>query len=416
MINPKFFPRKSLQFINRHYMEDRKITILNGSVRSSKTTTMMLKFIKYIMSHHEGIKLITGVSKDTIYDNVLRDMFEFVGSQNYNYNARNGNLTILNKKVKVIGCKDIGSEKYLRGKTFGGAYADEVTLMPKCFFDQMVARCSEPNSRIYCTCNPDSPYHYLYKDYMKNKIKATIIESIHYQLDDNLSLTDEYKNSLRTLYTGATYMRMIDGLWVLSEGLVYSNFNHRTMIIKRDKIPEIMYYFAGGDFGVTNPTTVILFGLGKDRRIYAIDSYYHDSRGVEGRTKAPSTYAKEIKKWLESLKDKQDARIYPRYIALDPSAKALKTELIKVGVKRVINANNKVLDGINFVQSLIELDCLYVVESNQELINEFGAYIFDSKKSLLGKDEPIKANDHCLDATRYALYTDSAKIRKMVGV
>ena len=416
MINPKLFPQKSVQFINRSYLDDKRITILNGSVRSSKTTTMMFKWVKYLMTNRSGVKLMTGVSKDTIYDNVLRDMFNFVGRGNYSYNQKNGNLKIFDNLVKVVGCKDRGSEKYITGATFSGAYADEITLMPKNFFMQMLARCSPENSKIYGTCNPDSPYHYLYTDYLKDKKKLNIVESIHYQLDDNKSLSDEYKTTLKQLYTGATYMRLIDGLWVLSEGLVYENFDHSKMIIKDEELPDMIYYFLGGDYGVTNPTCLILMGVGVDRKIYVIDSYYHDSRGIEARKKAPSTYSKEIKLWYSDLKDKQGAKIYGTYVAIDPSASALTQELIKVGFGNIINANNKVLPGIQFVQSLIEMDCFRVCERNQEVINELGSYVFDKKKTELGKDAPLKLNDHCMDAIRYGVYSDFQKIRILVGV
>ena len=64
---------KSLDFILTPMEKDARINILEGSVRSSKTVTMIPKWIEYIRKGPKGLLLMTGVSKDTIYDNVLND-------------------------------------------------------------------------------------------------------------------------------------------------------------------------------------------------------------------------------------------------------------------------------------------------------------------------------------------------------
>ena len=133
---------KHLEFICNPIQQDARINILDGSVRSGKTVAMIPKWLTYIEQGPPGLLLMTGVSKDTLYDNVLNDLFDTVGQENYTYNRQTGDLVLFGRKIKVIGAKDEGSEKYLRGKTLAGAYCDEVSLMPERFFNQLLNRMS----------------------------------------------------------------------------------------------------------------------------------------------------------------------------------------------------------------------------------------------------------------------------------
>jgi hypothetical protein len=65
--------------------------------------------------------------------------------------------------------------------------------------------------------------HYLYKEYITNDamIRDGVVKDIHFMLDDNPNLPDEYKANIRRSYSGMWYKRMILGMWVLAEGLIY---------------------------------------------------------------------------------------------------------------------------------------------------------------------------------------------------
>ena len=87
------FGKKQAKFIKTPLDEHKKITILSGSVRSGKTVAMIPKWLEFCKAQ-PGLKLIVGVSKDTVYDNVLNDLFDTLGSANYHYNRTNGELKI----------------------------------------------------------------------------------------------------------------------------------------------------------------------------------------------------------------------------------------------------------------------------------------------------------------------------------
>lgn len=222
------FGKKQTRFILTPLDQHKKIIILSGSVRSGKTIAMIPKWLEFCKAQ-QGLKLIVGVSKDTIYDNVLNDLFDTLGAANYQYNRTSGELKIqvdpgIWETCKVIGAKDEGSEKYLRGKTIAGAYVDEGTLIPQSFFKQLLNRCSLPGAKIFITTNPDSPLHYIYKDFITDLKKANIVEFWEFFLDDNPNLTKEYIDFIRNAYSGIEFDRFIKGLWKITEGLICRDF------------------------------------------------------------------------------------------------------------------------------------------------------------------------------------------------
>jgi hypothetical protein len=127
------FGPKAKRFALRPPKLDRSINILEGAVRSGKTWCLHPKAL-YCCEYPVGRKIITGVSKQSVYNNVLSDLFNIIGTENYSYNRSSGQLKLFDHEWLVIGAKDEGSEKYIRGMTVGVALCDEISLMPQSFF------------------------------------------------------------------------------------------------------------------------------------------------------------------------------------------------------------------------------------------------------------------------------------------
>ena len=400
MVNWGLWGEKSARFINRSIEDHARITILEGSVRSSKTVTMIPKWLQYIREGPPGLLLMVGVSKETIYDNVLYDLFDTIGSSNYKYNHNSGELIIFGRRIKIIGAKDVGSEKYLRGKTLAGAYIDEVSLTPEGFFLQLLNRLSIKGSKLFATTNPDTPFHYLYKDYItdQKKIDMGMVEVIHFMLEDNPNLSDEYLQFIKHAYSGLWFKRNILGLWILAEGVIYDSFTDN-MIVEDTDIPDIIKYWVGVDYGSSNPTAFLLGGLGVDHKLYLLNEYYHNGR--EGLQKSPAQYSKDFIKWSDNLRAIDGSKIRPEKIFIDPSAIAFMLQLFEDGVKGVVAADNSVKTGIELNANLIGANMLRVHSRCKNFLMEVGSYAWDSKAQKLGEDKPIKMYDHIMDSFRY---------------
>jgi hypothetical protein len=208
-------------------------------------------------------------------------------------------------------------------------------------------------------------------------------------------LTQEYKDFLKTTHTGLQYKRNVLGQWIQAEGAVWECWDRKLHVFSRLPSPE--YYICGVDVGSTNPFSALLIGINKNTtpRIIVHKEYYWDPK-VAGRSKTHAEFADDLDRFLSS---------YPiKCIYVDPSAESFELEIRKR--KRVVkHANNDVFNGVSSVGSCLSNGNLAVHESCKNLIREIEGYVWDPKKAIKGEDEPLKMNDHCCDALRYAVYT-----------
>lgn len=408
---------KALDFISNPIEKDSFINILEGSVRSGKTVACIPKWINYIIAGPPGLLLMTGVSKDTIYDNVLNDLFDTIGKDNYHYNRQTGELIVWwkddsgnewERRIKVVGAKDEGSEKFIRGKTLAGAYCDELTLMPERFFKQLLNRLSVSGAKLYATTNPDSPAHYLYKEYITNeqKIQSGLVQVVHFGLDDNPNLGDDYKTNIRSSYSGMWFKRMILGMWVLAEGVIYDMFDEERHCFTdaewNNTLKSRCRRYIACDYGTKNPM-VFLDIYDDGDTIWIPNMYYWDSR-KEQRQKTDAEYADDLEKMIGDE--------LPDMVVIDPSAASFKLELQGRGF-RVKDADSSVNDGIRLMAKLLTKGKIKIHKKNCEpMIEEFQAYVWDEKAARAGDEKPVKQQDHSMDACRYYVQTMLPKWRR----
>lgn len=403
----KPFSTKAATFSTRDPRQDRFMTILEGSIRSGKTWAMIPKILFMLCPYTvAGEKVLFGVTKETIYNNVLNDLFNFVGPKCYNYNRQTGQLWLSGSRWRVIGAKDEGSEKYIRGATVGVAYGDELVLIPKSFVEMMLGRMSPEGARFYGTTNPDTPFHWLYTEYItsESKHQANLIEVIKFSLKDNTSLSEETRQRYETQFKGVFKQRMIDGQWVVAEGAIYRDCYIPELIDYDDDSRPIGLGNSGGfvemfisiDYGTTNP--MVFLHIIDDGNIYWVDDeYYWDSK-VELRQKTDGQYATDLMEFRE-----QHAPA-GAVVIIDPSAASFKAEMSLRGIWNT-EADNDVENGIRKVASLLAQSKIRIHKRCRMLRLELQTYAWDEKKGEKGEDLPLKVHDHAPDALRYFVNT-----------
>ena len=157
---------------------------------------------------------------------------------------------------------------------------------------------------------------------------------------------------------------------------------------------------VGVDYGQMNATTFQAFGLSiKLKGVFGLGEYYHSGR-ESGHQRSPSDYAKDFVAFVTRIESQFDCVV--RYAFIDPSAKGLAEE-IKRAIPRILikDAQNSVSLGIAREQKCLTYNILTVHPNQKELKREFGLYSYDKKSIERGKEEPVKAEDHCQDALRY---------------
>ena len=175
----------------------------------------------------------------------------------------------------LFGGRDESSYALIQGITLAGVLFDEAALMPRSFVEQAMARCSVQGSKFWFNCNPESPGHWFYKEWVCKSDEKNVLR-LHFTMEDNLSLSPQIKARYEGLYSGVFYDRYIRGLWVVAEGLIYSMFNPNFHIVPSESRPYERYYISC-DYGTINPTSMGLWGL-SGGKWYRMREYYFDSR------------------------------------------------------------------------------------------------------------------------------------------
>lgn len=380
------------------------LNVWDGSVRSGKTIASLLRWLMYVENAPPGGELVVvGKTFDTVARNVfgpLTDPSLFGEAAKLVSYTRGASVAwILGKEIEVITANDAKAEGRLRGLTGAGAYVDEMTLIPKEFFKRLVDRMSVPGALIFGTTNPDNPGHWLRKEWL-NKADELGIRSWHFVMDDNPSLTEDYKSRMKRAFTGLWYRRYILGHWVMSEGAIYESFDSKVHVV--DELPTITRWLCDAiDYGTVNPFADLLIGIGADQRIYIASEYRHDSRAAR-RQMTDAEYSAGRRKWLNAY------GVQPPWTVVDPSAASFIEQLHRDKVSGVTQADNTVLDGIRTIASLLAADRLRIHRSCAGLIDELPGYSWDDEAAEKGEDKPIKVDDHSCDALRYGLRTTEA--------
>lgn len=332
---------------------------------------------------------------------------------------------ILGRKVHVLGASDSKAEKTIRGLTLSGAYVDEVTILTEEFFTQLLGRMSVDGAQCFITTNPDSPHHWFKKKFL-DKINNPNVEkpiedwkSWYFELDDNPTLTESYKDSIKAEFTGLFYKRFIEGKWVAAEGAVYDMWQDEKHVIPWEDIPPIERYVSIGiDYGTTNTTSAVLLALaqnihGPGKALYMVDEWRYTPGNAEVR-KTDAELSEGIREWIGNYRDKAGLAIATPPIIVDPAAASFRMQLLKDGI-RTHSADNDVLNGIRVMSTLLATGKLYVSDRCTGLIEEMPGYSWDAKATNEGKDQVIKVNDHSLDAARYSTFTTRNLWRKDIN-
>ena len=75
------YGHRAERFAMRPLEKDRPINILEGAVRSGKTWCLHPKALYGCAYVVGGRKIFTGVSKQSVYNNVLVDLFNWIGAK-----------------------------------------------------------------------------------------------------------------------------------------------------------------------------------------------------------------------------------------------------------------------------------------------------------------------------------------------
>ena len=403
----KTFSPKQAEILRFAY-NDEETLICDGAVRSGKTIVMSLAFVLWAMSNFDKCNFaICGKTVSNAERNILRPFQQIEGMPfTLQYKISNRMLTVKcgtkENYFYLFGGKDESSYALIQGLTLAGVLFDEVALMPQSFVDQAIARTlSFANAKIWFNCNPESPNHWFYKEWIINPDRK--YKHLHFLMNDNPILSKKEIERAESLFTGVFYDRYIRGMWVRAEGIIFPDFanNPKRWIVSADEVPKKFR------------TVEVGFDIGGNGSAYAMTCTGQGYDGMQYRLKAEKRQADEmtmndIEKFVNEFCGECEKKYGVRVdmINCDHIAVIVNTINDNTKYKAEFCYKPPLEDRVFLYSKLFATDKIKFVEGMcDDLIDEMQNLVFDDKS-----DRPIPLDDGSMQIDTYdsACYSESS--------
>lgn len=379
----------------------KRFRVVNCGRRFGKTTLAVLEMIgKAVFNNNLNIAYIAPTYQQA-RDIAWQDLKKICQPVAKNINESRLEITLKTNKggTSIISLRGWESIETLRGQKFDFLVIDEVASMKNFWtnwHEVLRPTLTDTRGEVLFISTPKGFNHFydLYNEEQEDKD----YQSFHFTSYDNPYLpVDELEKAKQEL-TEDRFAQEYLADFRKTEGLVYKEFNRKKHLFDpQDKKQEfeaiIKDTIAGIDFGFTNPTAIIIIKIDISGNYWITDEMY--KTGMTDN---------EVAEYVSSLKLN---RVYP-----DPeSPSAIKELRLKgVNVRNVVKNKDSIKNGIDKIRELLKADKLKISKHCNNTIWEFETYCYpDNKDGLNEKEIPVKANDHSMDAIRYAIYTTEGR-------
>lgn len=309
-------------------------------------------------------------------------------------------------------------------------FADEATELTITDWEALGTRLRNgklPWQQQIAACNPSHPKHWI-----KQRASTGTLRLLASRHRDNPAYTHadgtpteagrDYLARLDNL-TGVRRLRLRDGIWAAAEGMVYEGWDDAVHIVDRFAIPAEWPRLWSVDFGYTNPFVLQCWAEDPDGRLYLYREIYRTKRLVEDHAKDILKIVAPDGEWIEPRPeviicdhDAEDRATLTRHLGMGTTP-AKKT--VSDGLQAVQTRLRPAGDGrprlFVFRDALVAKDPELEAESKPTgTLDEFPAYVWAIKPGGDVKEEPVKKDDHGMDATRYAVAHRDLKGRSNV--
>lgn len=363
-----------------------------GSSRSSKTFSVMQLFAVLAQKEPGTSISIVSPSLPHLKRGAMRDFFTILGD------GPNGNdgMGIYNEKRhnKTDNIYHFGNGSYVEffgteneGKVRGPGrrilFMNEANLIKKAVSHQLVMRTTKT---VFYDYNPADLYNWVYD--VRHRDNSAFIHSTYQNNRGNLSI--EQINDIEYLKQADKNLWRVFGLGLpgTSAETIYTHW-----MLCPEFPPDCDEVYYGVDFGFNNPNVVVKVGV-KDNRVY-VDELFYES----GFTTTELGYYMASQLGMT----KRTGVVF-----CDSGRPDSIVDLQKAGIN-AREAKKDVYDGILSVKSRP----LYITQRSTNIIKEIKSYKWmkDPKTDIV-LDQPVKFNDHAMDAIRYAIFSTYQRFKR----
>lgn len=261
-------------------------------------------------------------------------------------------------------------------------------------YDKMVLsiRTKGVQNMVIVVMNPASTSHFIYQKYIRDTHRIEVIDGVPVQISthpnvlhihttylDNLEyLSREFVSEIEDIKANnpEKYQRIVIGKWSdMNEGAIFKNYS----VV--DSMPHFVQRCGLGlDFGYTNDPTAGIFCGVYGNTLYLDEVCYNTHMGSGNIIKALRQYSS-----FDITADSADPRLIDELRAGG------------LRVSPVVKGAGSVIAGIN---KMLEMD-ICITARSKNLQYELDNYCWAKDKDGQYTNEPIDANNHLIDATRY---------------
>lgn len=403
--------QKQIDSLAGEWCDPGKTEILHdGGTRAGKTFSDVLAVVQRAIQYPGSRHLLTRLRLEHLRNilwniTLLKDVMPLVAPQG-GYTVTRSPLVLKfphnNSEIWGLGLDEPERIAKIMGSEFSTAFIDEATQIRFPVYEAVKTRTVQgANPKIVLACNPASKFHWIYRyfimrvnpqsgDALPND--SRVFRRGPWLPEDNEHLSAEGRAMLDTL-TGLSRDRLLKGLWVNPEGLVYTDFEEA--VIDPFKIPEHWPVVASVDFGYSNPFVMLFFAEDSaNETVYLFDEHYKAERTVRWHCDAIKTRFFPHRPYKALRLDG---------IVADHDAEDRAT-MLEAGFPTAA-ADKDIRSGVQAVQTMLAAKRgwrLKVFSTCTSTRDEAAAYRWPDQKHGDERDEkPVKEFDHAMDALRY---------------
>lgn len=241
--------------------------------------------------------------------------------------------------------------------------------------------------QITVSFNPWNSRSWLKRYFFDEKTRYRDVFALRTTFRTNEWLDESDKSHFEQIYrTNPKRARVVcDGNWGVAEGLVYED-NFEVYDFPDDEIRSLPKYY-GLDFGFKNdPTAAAFVAVDMEKHnLYIFDeiySYHMLTRDIFDKLRKHGISSKIIRA------DYSDSRTIAEL-----------KNMGCIGIQQSLKGKNSIQFGISFLQGFK----IYVRSKCKNVIDELNLYAYKKDKNGIWTNTPEDANNHYLDALRYAV-------------
>ena len=367
-----------------------RFLLITGSAGSGKTIFCCFKTIMYAVEHPKARVGVFRKTLPSLRETAWREIRELLIKFGIEFQENKSSAIITLNNGSTISFTPLDTDEKIRSLNLDYVFVEQCEEVSEEIFDELALRVRGEVSladygQILLIAQPGPRTHWIYKRFYQIKANDPDYKWEHFSYLDNPYLKDDqrryYEGLKETNYD--RWRTHALGEWISSSKQIFVN-NWSVGVNRR----YFDFYVGGLDFGWNVASAFLLI------------AFYDDEAYVLGEVYAPELTNGELLSEIHDLLGRYDLD----FDDLDSVyADAASPDRIEVMCQNGLNCYPSVKDVRAKIDTTRETT-IHIDDSCVNLIRELPDY--ECKRDKYGNilEEPIKENDHAIDAMCYAIY------------